>query len=191
MFGSEGPDLYLVQPFVPGITLSERLSGGPLSVTSTLQVGFDLLRALQRAHEHGVLHRDVKPANVIVDEYETVEQAVLIETRCLGIQDEIIFLGSGHRSRDVEPDPGPLHRGPQAGELRGHPRHHVALGVWSAGDHSAIASVVTVSVAAAKLTGLGNSDMRRQGGIERMMKQVTMVASCMPAAGRGYTRGGR
>jgi serine/threonine protein kinase len=55
-----------VQPFVPGITLSERLSGGPLSVTSTLQV--DLFRALQRAHEHGVLHRDVKPANVIVDE---------------------------------------------------------------------------------------------------------------------------
>ena len=79
MLGRDGDDMYLVQPFVPGVTLAERLNGGPLSVTSTIQVGFDLLRALQWAHDHDVLHRDVKPANVIVDEREPVEGAVLID----------------------------------------------------------------------------------------------------------------
>ncbi|MGH9223455.1 MAG: EAL domain-containing protein [Acidimicrobiales bacterium] len=72
--------LYLVQPFVPGIALQERLATtGALSVASTLRVGAAVLRALQHAHDGEVLHRDVKPANVIVDESEPVGQAVLID----------------------------------------------------------------------------------------------------------------
>ena len=77
--GRESEHMYLVQPLVPGTTLAERLRRGPLSVRSTLQVGFHLLQALQWAHDHEVLHRDVKPANVIVDEREPVERAVLID----------------------------------------------------------------------------------------------------------------
>ncbi|MEA2973842.1 MAG: hypothetical protein QOG82_2300 [Actinomycetota bacterium] len=78
-FGREGDDVYLVQPLIAGITLQERLARGPLSVASTLVVAIDLLTVLQHAHDHGVLHRDVKPANVMVDEAEPVGQAVLID----------------------------------------------------------------------------------------------------------------
>jgi two-component system sensor kinase len=78
-FAREGGHVYLVQPLVPGITLQERLTRGPLSVTSSLKVAIDILSVLQYAHDNGVLHRDVKPANVIVDEAEPVGQAVLID----------------------------------------------------------------------------------------------------------------
>ena len=71
--------LYLVQPFVPGEDLATRLGRGPLSVASTLAVAADLLAALQQAHDLGILHRDVKPANIIVAGGEPVRGATLID----------------------------------------------------------------------------------------------------------------
>jgi PAS domain S-box-containing protein len=77
--GREGDSLYLVMPFLPGITLAERLQRGPLSVPDALTVGRCLLTALQEAHERGILHRDLKPANVIVDELSPLRQATIID----------------------------------------------------------------------------------------------------------------
>ncbi len=78
--GREQDVLYLVQPYVAGVTLQERLAaGGQLSVASALRVGIDVLRALQLAHDGDVLHRDVKPANVIVGNEEPIARAVLID----------------------------------------------------------------------------------------------------------------
>ena len=70
---------YLVMPFVPGATLQARLSRGPLSLQDALTVGRCLMAALRELHGHGVLHRDVKPANVIVDEGAPLDRAVLID----------------------------------------------------------------------------------------------------------------
>ena len=63
-FGSEDDQVYLVMPFMPGITLQERLQQGPLSVMEAITLGRALLTALSEAHAHDVLHRDVKPANL-------------------------------------------------------------------------------------------------------------------------------
>jgi two-component system sensor kinase len=71
--------VYLVMPFVEGITLQARLRKGPLSVTDTIALGRALLSTLGAAHVHGVLHRDVKPANVIVDEESPLQRATLID----------------------------------------------------------------------------------------------------------------
>ncbi len=58
--------LFLVMPLVVGETLERRLAQGPLDVSTTIAVGSELLRGLSEAHASGVVHRDVKPANVVV-----------------------------------------------------------------------------------------------------------------------------
>ncbi len=78
-FGTEGDHVYLVMPFVPGITLQARLRQGPLSVRETITLGEALLTALGKAHARGVLHRDVKPANVVVEEGVPVRKTTLID----------------------------------------------------------------------------------------------------------------
>src|SRR5206468_11439061 len=52
--------------FVAGGTIENRRRRGPLAVEQAIEVGCCVLAALEEAHEHGVLHRDVKPANVIL-----------------------------------------------------------------------------------------------------------------------------
>ena len=77
--GADGDDVYLVMPYTPGITLEARLRQGPLSVMDTITLGWAILAALGEAHAAGVLHRDVKPANVIVDEGTPLREATLID----------------------------------------------------------------------------------------------------------------
>lgn len=77
-FGSDDSHLYLTMPFVNGSTLEHRLKDAPLSAAETIVVGECLMRALQAAHDHGVLHRDVKPANVMVND-GAVTHATLID----------------------------------------------------------------------------------------------------------------
>ena len=78
-FGSEGELIYLVMPFVPGITLQEQLRQGRLSVMDTITLGRSVLTALGEAHVHEVLHREVKPSNVIVNEGTPLRDATLID----------------------------------------------------------------------------------------------------------------
>ncbi len=63
--GSSGEGAWLVMPFVPGGTLRQRLRPGALGVEETIALGVELAQALGRAHEHGIVHRDVKPENVL------------------------------------------------------------------------------------------------------------------------------
>ncbi|MBX9679349.1 MAG: response regulator [Gemmataceae bacterium] len=77
--GSAGDQLYLVMPFVQGITLQARLRQGPLSVIEAITLGRVLFRSLGVAHVQGVLHRDVKPANVMVEDAAPLCKATLID----------------------------------------------------------------------------------------------------------------
>ncbi len=57
---------YLVMELVPGENLERALSRG-LPLRHRVEIVRDVARALEHAHEHGVIHRDVKPGNVLVD----------------------------------------------------------------------------------------------------------------------------
>lgn len=71
--------LFLVVGHVPGTTLQEALQRASLSVHETISIGISILTALQELHRGGVLHRDVKPSNIIVDREGPLEEAVLID----------------------------------------------------------------------------------------------------------------
>ncbi len=63
----EGVAIYLVMQYVPARTLSEVISrDGPLSPQHTARVGLAVLDALRAAHARGIVHRDVKPSNVLM-----------------------------------------------------------------------------------------------------------------------------
>jgi serine/threonine protein kinase len=61
---------FLVCEYVDGVTLEQRLREGPLLPGYAANIVGELADALQYAHEQGVIHRDVKPSNVIIDRHE-------------------------------------------------------------------------------------------------------------------------
>jgi hypothetical protein len=63
-FGREGENAFIVMEYVDGRPLSSRL---PLPEAEVLPVALQVLDALAYAHAHGVVHRDVKPDNILVE----------------------------------------------------------------------------------------------------------------------------
>jgi serine/threonine protein kinase/regulator of sirC expression with transglutaminase-like and TPR domain len=63
--GSSEGGPYLVMPLVPGGTLRERLEHGPLGIDEALALGVRLASALGEAHGRGIVHRDMKPENIL------------------------------------------------------------------------------------------------------------------------------
>jgi len=57
---------FLVMEYIPGITLREKLAAGPLPEKDVLRLGVQLAEGLAAAHDHGVVHRDLKPGNLRV-----------------------------------------------------------------------------------------------------------------------------
>jgi serine/threonine protein kinase len=64
----DGPNPYLVMEFIGGVSLQERLEKrGPLELKEILRIGMQAARGLAAAHAQGLVHRDVKPANVLLE----------------------------------------------------------------------------------------------------------------------------
>lgn len=66
-FGQQDGNLYLVMDFISGGTLEKRLKGIPVPCIEALRFLLPVVYALGYAHKQGVIHRDVKPANILMD----------------------------------------------------------------------------------------------------------------------------
>ena len=64
--GTTADQPFLVMELVEGMTLSQRIADGPLAPDEVAEIGAQLADALAYAHGQGVIHRDVKPGNVLL-----------------------------------------------------------------------------------------------------------------------------
>ena len=64
-----GGSLYSVSPYIAGSSLERRLAReGPLPLEEVVRIAHDVAAALDHAHHHDVIHRDIKPGNVLLDQ---------------------------------------------------------------------------------------------------------------------------
>ncbi len=100
----EGVD-FLVMEYIPGITLKERIAGGPLPEKEIAHLGLQLAEGLTAAHLQGVVHRDLKPGNIMLTPDDRLKildfgLAKLTEPGCLE--------GRPERSTTSQPGAGTL-----------------------------------------------------------------------------------
>jgi serine/threonine protein kinase len=101
--GSQDGTEYLVMELLEGETLAERLSKGPLPLDQVLTIGAEIADALGFAHRRGVVHRDLKPGNVML----TKSGAKLLDFGLAKLQAPVTPTGIPSH-RDVRTDPEPL-----------------------------------------------------------------------------------
>lgn len=74
-FGRHDGTPFLVMDLVEGGSLARRCTSGPPSLPEALRMFEELLEAMAYAHRQGILHRDVKPANILLDSAQRVRLA--------------------------------------------------------------------------------------------------------------------
>jgi Protein kinase domain/WD domain, G-beta repeat len=89
-----GPVPYLVMQFIHGCTLQQKLDrGGPLPVPEILRLGIGIADGLAAAHRHGLVHRDVKPANILLE--NSVERVKITDFGLARAADDASLTRSG------------------------------------------------------------------------------------------------
>ncbi|HUJ83448.1 MAG TPA: serine/threonine-protein kinase, partial [Candidatus Acidoferrales bacterium] len=64
--GAMGDQIYVAMELVAGRSLKQLSNGAPLPIAAVIQYGDQVATGLAHAHEHGVIHHDLKSANVII-----------------------------------------------------------------------------------------------------------------------------
>jgi TolB-like protein/Tfp pilus assembly protein PilF/predicted Ser/Thr protein kinase len=68
-----GSDLFIAMEYVEGELLSDRVARGPMSVPESLEIAMQVADALDEAHAQGIVHRDIKSANVMLTKRQLVK----------------------------------------------------------------------------------------------------------------------
>ena len=85
---------YLVMSYVPGDTLQKRLDQqGPLQLNEILRIGMQIAAGLAAAHAQGLVHRDIKPGNILL--YKGVERVTITDFGLARAADDASLTRSG------------------------------------------------------------------------------------------------
>ncbi|ADG06139.1 Stk1 family PASTA domain-containing Ser/Thr kinase [Kyrpidia tusciae] len=72
--GTDGDDHFIVMEYVEGHTLKEWIQQrGPLPVEEVVEIGRQVCAALAHAHDRGIVHRDIKPHNILITDARVVK----------------------------------------------------------------------------------------------------------------------
>ncbi|MFN3192381.1 MAG: protein kinase domain-containing protein [Aureliella sp.] len=85
---------YIVMQYVPGLSLLQRVDKeGTLATCEVVRIGFQVASGLAAAHAQGIVHRDVKPANVLLE--NTVDRAMVTDFGLARVASEATMTHSG------------------------------------------------------------------------------------------------
>src|SRR5688572_12412504 len=85
--------VYIAMEYVEGVTLEARLERGPLPIDEAVRIALQLLDALGEAQVKGLVHRDLKPGNIVINPRG---------------QAKILDFGIAKFTRDATPDPASI-----------------------------------------------------------------------------------
>src|ERR1700704_2987398 len=86
-WGEGGRTYFIVMEYVDGQTLAQMIRRGPLDAAQAASIAAYVAGALDFAHSKGVIHRDVKPGNVLIDQTGQVKVADFGIARAAGVQE--------------------------------------------------------------------------------------------------------
>ncbi len=94
-WGEDGGTYYIVMEYIDGQPLSQALrAGGPMPAGLAAQIGARVADALAYAHRHGVVHRDVKPGNVLLTNDEQVKVTDFGIARAINTEESLTQTGA-------------------------------------------------------------------------------------------------
>ena len=76
---------YVVMEYVEGRSLAHRLARGPMKPRQVADIGAQMADALSYVHGHGIVHRDVKPENILVAEVPTLGYTLMAKLADFGV----------------------------------------------------------------------------------------------------------
>jgi eukaryotic-like serine/threonine-protein kinase len=95
-YGDSGTSPYLVMEFVEGESLGQKLErDGPMAEADAVRLIAQVARGLRRAHKEGLIHRDVKPDNILITPDGTAKLADLGLAREIGTDLNLTKMGRG------------------------------------------------------------------------------------------------
>lgn len=86
--------LFLVMEYVPGHTLHDLIHTGAVTKEHALSYALQLCDAIQYAHDHGIIHRDIKPNNILISTDGHVKVADFGLARATAAQDQEVMMGT-------------------------------------------------------------------------------------------------
>lgn len=82
-------ETYIIMEYIPGPTLQEYIKGKPYDLIESVKIVLKLCETINNAHNFGLIHRDLKPDNIIIN--EATDEAIIIDFGICWLNDEFDF----------------------------------------------------------------------------------------------------